>query len=66
MFHSNDNLRFNVNAFKAGSTGSAGLSNRARYILMKPPWERTEEELELINSIVNRLNVSVTKFDHTA
>lgn len=54
-YEDKDTLHFNVNAFKVGSSGSAGLSKRARFILMKNAWERTEEELDLINSVVNQM-----------
>nr|XP_004225769.1 uncharacterized protein LOC101242145 [Ciona intestinalis] len=54
-YEDQNTLHFNVNAFKAGSSGNAGLSKRARFILMKNAWERSEEELELIHSVVDQM-----------
>lgn len=54
-YEDKDTLHFNVNAFKAGNSGNAGLSKRAKFILMKNAWERTEEELELIHTVVDQM-----------
>ncbi|XP_039267857.1 cGMP-dependent protein kinase 2-like [Styela clava] len=54
-YEDKDTLHFNVNAFKAGNSSNAGLSKRAKFILMKNAWERTEEELELIHTVVDQM-----------
>lgn len=57
-YEDQETLHFNVNAFKSGNSGNAGLSKRAKFILMKNAWERTDEELELIHNVVDQMKVS--------
>ncbi|CAK8684310.1 unnamed protein product [Clavelina lepadiformis] len=62
-YEEQDTLHFNVNAFKTGRSGNPGLSKRARFVLMKDTWERTDKELELIHSVVNQMKCFVKYSD---
>lgn len=48
-------LTFNVNAFRPEVQSCGGLSTRAKAILMKPSWSRSEEDLKFLHQFTLKL-----------
>ena len=51
----NETMTFNVNAFKPEIQSWEGLSPKAKAILVKPSWMRTEDELKFLHRFTIRL-----------